>query len=1391
MEKQLNVKLAFNADTSRAQAQIQALQQSLNNVGMSTAKLPITKEIQEAQIAANQLKVAMNSAFNVDTGKIDLLKFNQSIQKSGTNLVEIRNRLMQIGPAGQQAFLSLAQSIASAEIPARRTSKLLGDLGTTLKNTIKWQFSSSMMHGFMGAVQSAYGYAQNLNKSLNDIRIVTGLSADEMDRFALKANKAAKELSASTLDYTNASLIYYQQGLNDQQVKERTDVTIKMANATGTTAEKVSQQMTAVWNNFDDGSKSLEYYADVMTALGAATASSTDEISQGLQKFAAVASTVGLSYEYATSALATITATTRESADSVGTALKTLFARIQGLKLGETLEDGIDLNKYSAALKTIGVEVLTANGDLREMDDILNDMGERWGTLTDAQKAATAQTVAGVRQYTQLIALMDNWDFFQSNLGVANSATGTLQEQADIYAESWEAASKRVKAAAEAVYTDLLNDDFFIGVTNSIEKLLTLFDGFLDSIGGAKGLLFGLSSILLNTFSGQAAAGLENMVYNFKSFVGIAQKEAIHTQNYMNELAKQPFMAGQAQTTMEPQPITVSTKTSVMSGEQAILQTIAQQKEHMNEIQQQESQAILEQTRLYGEQAIYLAQKAEAAKASQEATRSELIDIALMNGADNAREAFNKIDEDIEFSQNIEREVQEIIQALEKGENEAYDFESKLKRLIELMGQAKNHGMGETTGKGISQFLNSARRARTYAEKQEAKQLGAKAVDSSKQNAGQNARNSFKKMGLEEKQADDYVKSQRQVFDATNKATGAINKYGQAIEEGRSRIQSFSNATMSVSEGMVKAASCATSLSFALTQITNLGNIWSNETLTDGQKLLQTFTSLGMMLPMLMNIFTNFSSITNALATSQNFLNTAAAAYVATQKGGLATMTAENLAKKTGMSLDQAQVAISNAKAIAKMKEIGLTKAQIGTMTAKQLAEKTGMTLEQASIVIAKVKAGATIKQAMAEAGLTSSLWAQVAAWIAAQTAMSPVLAITLLIVAAMAALAAVIAGVVIVVKAISNAYNADAIAAKKAAEAAKELADRYKTVKQEYEDMISTMENYQTAREGLDNLTRGTEEYQNALKEANRLALELITTYGLIAGQDYEWQGDELVIHDDAMKQVKNKKSQELDTAYAANQMAQVDAREKQSQNKQTNLRRDIKDDYGIGNGDRIAIAIGDAIVGTLGIALAGVTYGASLAATAWAVDHTARLEKSAIKYEEAIDKAVEEARTNEKLFTSKETMAEALNIDLNDTGLIEALWSNREAIQNLSNEMNANAEAEKLAAQNSANEIMMDSGYQNSESGRMALEAGGEVYQQLYNDAKKTYLETQMAGFFGKGSKDGKAMWDKYAEETGLSNLNGYKVTNYRKDGSVEYEYIDENNKKQTGIATAEMIA
>ena len=541
MAKQLNVALNFTANTAEAKARIGELNTQLNNLNASLTRpdLPITKEVNEAITATSKLKVALQQSMNVDTGKFDLSKFNQTLKKSGTSLSQLHSQLSAVGPDGRRAFLSLAQSIAAAEIPSKRMNSQLNEMWNTLKNSARWQISSSVLHSLQGAIQSAFSYAEDLNESLTNIRIVTGQSTDQMAKFAEKANQAAKALSTTTTKYTDAALIYYQQGLSDEEVQKRTDATVKMANVTGENAENVSSYMTAIWNNFDDGSKSLEYYADVITKLGAETAASSEEIANGLEKFAAIGNTIGLSYEYATAALTTIIDKTRQSEDVVGTALKTIFARIQGLKVGETTEEGLDLNKYSKALNTYGIQIFDANNNLKDMDSILDDMGEKWQTLSRADKTALAQTVAGVRQYNQLISLMDNWESMKENITSARGSEGSLQEQADIYAESWQAASDRVRAAIEGIFSDLIDDGFFIDLLNNLEKVLNFVDLLIDSAGGLKGVLLAVSSILLKTFNQQIATGIQNMAYNFKSFTGMNKGEIEGIKQEATNLASQ------------------------------------------------------------------------------------------------------------------------------------------------------------------------------------------------------------------------------------------------------------------------------------------------------------------------------------------------------------------------------------------------------------------------------------------------------------------------------------------------------------------------------------------------------------------------------------------------------------------------------------------------------------------------------------------------------------------------------------------------------------------------------------------------------------------------------------------------------------------------------------
>lgn len=540
MAKQLNsyeVKLAFTADTRAAKAQLQDLQSQLTNISTGTSfsakGLPITNEIQKGMDAAAQLKVLLEDATNVNTGKLDLTKFESSLRSGKVNLQELAGDLKMLGPEGARAFSQLAVAVNNAETPIISMNAHMQEFFTTLKNTARWQISSSILHGFMGALQSAYGYAQDLNESLTNIRIVTGYSSERMADFAKEANNAAKALSTTTNEYANASLIYFQQGLSDEEVKARTDVTVRMAQVTGQAVETTSDQLTAIWNNFAEGSENLEYYADVITALGAATASSSEEISTGLNKFAAAAKTVGLSYEYATAALATVTATTRQSADTVGTAFRTLFSRLEGLKLGETLEDGVDLNKYSEALNKIGISILDQQDQLKDMDTILQDLAARWQTLEKNEKVALATTVGGVRQYTTLMALMDNWDFMEENLETARQAGGTLADQAQIYAESWEAAQKQVRAALEGIYQSVINDKFFINLNKDLAGILEFINKIIDNMGGVKGILLLVSTLVTTIYSKE----IPNAIKSLSALISGTQK--IDIKGQIAEAAKQ------------------------------------------------------------------------------------------------------------------------------------------------------------------------------------------------------------------------------------------------------------------------------------------------------------------------------------------------------------------------------------------------------------------------------------------------------------------------------------------------------------------------------------------------------------------------------------------------------------------------------------------------------------------------------------------------------------------------------------------------------------------------------------------------------------------------------------------------------------------------------------
>ena len=858
-----NVNMRFTADTGSARQQLRDLQSSIDTLMNQVATKNIKffdvnatkKEIDEASAAVQELKIALDQATNVNTGRLDLSKFSKSLSQSGYTLQDFATHLENLGPTGDKAFVQLAQSVINAEVPLKRTNALLDNFKKTLANTVRWQISSNIMHGVQGSIQRAYYYAEDLNKSLNEIRIVTGQNSDQMAKFAEKANKAAQALSTTTTNYTNASLIYYQQGLSDKEVQQRTDVTIKMANAAGESASKVSDQLTAVWNNFYDGSKSLEYYADVMTKLGAYTASSTDEISEGVQKFASVANTIGLSYEYATSALATLTAKTRESANTVGNSLKTLFARIQGLTLGETLEDGTDLNKYSTALEKVGISIKDQQGELKGMNIILDEMMNKWDGLSRAEQVALAQTVGGVRQYTQLINLMENKDYFRELVGVAKNSEGTLQEQADIYAESWEASKKRVQASLEEIYKQLVDDKFFIGLNDTLSDTVNLASALTKAMGGLPGVLSVVSTLMLKSFGPDIVNNMQRMASNLFIDSGAAENQAQVMKHQMLDVLK-GFDSG-----ADPQDmgaVEFQTKSLMDATQQSYDLQIASSK--LNEVDLQRLRTLKSISDQYAQIAIRAKEAADA--------QSEKVIEARQTGLAAIRQLSKK-------KGGSDKGVREAQTILDGSKNVISNFNGLMNLDItrsvktkDLVSQVQSLKLVGDEYKKLNDLANK------YTQTQN------KSVAASFRNELKNVQKEYQSSGkaIEQltKQTNAYIDSQiknnhisqsagdiiKTIMNVLNgqaikqeEAARATREHSEAVEKFNNALAQSQGAIATFSQGLVTTFQGIGSLSIGINSIKGAIETLNNEDLSFGDKFLSMMTSASIAIPAFISSF--------------------------------------------------------------------------------------------------------------------------------------------------------------------------------------------------------------------------------------------------------------------------------------------------------------------------------------------------------------------------------------------------------------------------------------------------------------------------------------------------------------------------------------------------------
>lgn len=980
---QVNVGIKFRSDTKEIENSLNKLKKSLQDLqSVKPMNFKGTRdELEDLKKDLKEVEQALSIAFNPKLNTVNLNSFYQKLNESGISVNKLSQDMAKMGPQGNAAFNRLASQVLNTNLKLRQTHSLLDSMGKTMVNTVKWGIASSVMNTFTQSVQGAFQYVQSLEKSLTNIRIVTGDSTEKMAQFADQANKSAQALGRSTLDYTKASLTFYQQGLNDQDVQARTEATLKAQNITGA-GQQMADYLTSVWNGYKVANEEAEVYVDKLAAVADSSASDMSQLAIAMSKVASTANTMGVDVDQLNAQIATVVATTRQAPESVGTAFKTIYTRMNDIKTGSD-EAEISLGRYSGKMAELGFNVLDATGHLRDTGQVMEEIGGRWQDLTREQQIYLAQTMGGQRQVNQLMALFDNWTTYSELLNTSLESEGTLAEKNARYMESLGAKMEQLGAAGERVKAALINENEIKGVVDVLTQATNLLGIFIEGLGGGSNALLTLGSIATSVFSDTIAKEINNIIINFQNAddrLKKLQQQKTNTQKWVSEIS--PQLSSEAQSKVVGDILKdkqeIESLYKVMSNQEintynALLKEKAEHNIIKAELEEKKKisddilNGIQKQTKALKDQLQSQGQLSEESKNFlKNFGNSDELQASLGELKSKVEETFQAISS---IRINPDAPIKESITQLKKPLDQFLNSQGQMGEILknttgytQLQNQLSQTGITADTAKqAILGFLNSSAN-------------GIENLDTQK----------YRELTTEiDRQAAKY-----------REAENARKEYVQGIKQ-LSQVKVF----VQMAAGIGQVAS-------GVRTLLNLQKTWKDDSISTGEKIIQTLTSGTMALAQL---YTGFQK-------------TAEGATLLTTKW--------------------------------------LTAANEGTLT--------------------------TFSGIVAQEGLTAAfIQTGKAAW----ESLGPYLPLAL----------AVAAAVGLIVAAYKE-WNKEADAAKKANEIAADAKKTYDDLKTSLQDVKSALEDLHSAEDNLDGLTKGTQEWRDALQQCNDKVLELISNYPELA---------------------------------------------------------------------------------------------------------------------------------------------------------------------------------------------------------------------------------------------------------------------------------------------------
>ncbi len=432
-----------NSQLREYEKELARMRQATNNGENATEEQ--RREMQQLEDAIAQC--------NVDLGvyRTSQQRLQSEIRSTNRQLDEQRNNALTVS----QAFLSMGD-VLKANLLSGAITNGLQELLYLLKT----------LAGY------AYNVGSSFEASMSQVGANSGTTGAELDALTAKAKEMGASTKFTATQAAEALNYMAMAGWKTQDMLSGIDGVINLAAASGEDLGAVSDIVTDALTAFGLSAKDSAHFADVLAAASANSNTNVAMMGETFSYAAPIAGALGYSIEDTAVAIG-IMANSGIKASQAGTALRTIMTNLAS-----------DVKIAGENIGEVTINTTNADGSMREFADIIADLRIAFSGLSESEKTATAESIAGKYAMSGFLSLMNAGEQDVAKLTAAiESCEGATSQMADTMQNNLKGSVTVMRSALEGLGISLY-DKFSGGLKEAVDILTDGIGQLDESVGG-------------------------------------------------------------------------------------------------------------------------------------------------------------------------------------------------------------------------------------------------------------------------------------------------------------------------------------------------------------------------------------------------------------------------------------------------------------------------------------------------------------------------------------------------------------------------------------------------------------------------------------------------------------------------------------------------------------------------------------------------------------------------------------------------------------------------------------------------------------------------------------------------------------------------------------------